>query len=473
MLAVGAGARIEGEVRLLVGGYTAESDGRASGIGVLHAGAADDVLAGGPLSRRADAVAIGGSPSWVTRHPTLDVVYAALEGTGEVRAFRRTGAESYAPLGMRREAGELVCHVAVAPDGSSLVASCWGDGRVVRLPLDSQGAPLAPAIAPPAEDPYAPSPVPRDSSGATRQPAWPAVSAHQSSLAGGGVDAGDLAAAARALREAVGAEYAHLVPGASDQDETLDPAVVRALREAGGAEYARLALGARDLPSPTDGSSALLIPGEPDAQDAADPPADRVSRAHQSVFLPGGLVATTDMGFDLVRFWRVSGDRLVERGRVVLPRGSGPRHMVWHPSGHLYVVTELSHEVFVIAADSSGAWRLFAGAQLSPAVLPDDTAAELAASRDGAFLYAGVRGSDTIAVLRVRGSGAELSPIALVEAGVTWPRHHVVLRDTLLVAGQRSDEVASLAIDQRTGVPGRVRHRVETPSPSCLVPLLT
>ena len=52
--------------------------------------------------------------------------------------------------------------------------------------------------------------------------------------------------------------------------------------------------------------------------------------------------------------------------------------------------------------------------------------------------------------------------------GVDWPRHHVVVRDTLLVAGQRSDEVVSLTLDLRTGVPGRVRHRAEAPTPTCL-----
>jgi 6-phosphogluconolactonase (cycloisomerase 2 family) len=45
-----------------------------------------------------------------------------------------------------------------------------------------------------------------------------------------------------------------------------------------------------------------------------------------------------------------------------------------------------------------------------------------------------------------------------------------VVRDILLVAGQRSDEVASLTLDVRTGVPGRVRHRAATPSPTCLLP---
>lgn len=94
----------------------------------------------------------------------------------------------------------------------------------------------------------------------------------------------------------------------------------------------------------------------------------------------------------------------------------------------------------------------------------------IALSRDARFVYAGVRGSNTIATLRVAGDGGSLATVALVESGVDWPRHHAVARDTLLVAGQRSDEVTSLALDERTGVPGRVRHRVEVPTPMCLLP---
>ncbi|MEU1971786.1 beta-propeller fold lactonase family protein [Microbacterium sp. NPDC019599] len=388
-------------MRFWLGGYSADMDGAATGIGVLLAGAADDALAGGPLGFAGDAVASGGSPSWLTAHPSLDVVYAALEGAGTAQAFRRTGEASFAPLGAPVEAGEAVCHIAVAPDGSSLVASCWRDGRVVRMSLDAAGRPSAPVIAAAASDPHGAGPAPAEA---------PDL---------------DLAAAARALREAAGEEYAHLVP---DHEE---PA---ATPEASGA---------------------------------------RPSHAHQAVFLPGGLVATTDMGLDLVRFWRVRGSGLALVQEVVLPKGSGPRHTVWHPSGHLYVVTELSHEVFVLAPDPAAptTWRLVGGTHLGAGILPDDTAAELAPSRDGGLLYAGVRGSDTIAVVRVRGAGETLQPLALVEAGVHWPRHHVVVRDTLLVAGQLADEVVSLGIDLRTGVPGRVRHRTAAPSPTCLLPV--
>ncbi|BDV29411.1 lactonase family protein [Microbacterium terricola] len=396
-------------MRFLLGGYTADMKGNASGIGMLHAGAADDALAGGPLSLVADAAVTDGSPSWLARHPSLDVVYAALEGAGTVQAFRRTGESSFAAHGAPVAAGELVCHVTVAPDGGSLIAACWGDGRIVRMSLDAVGRPSAPEPAATAVDPYGTDSV---------------VLGFGGSAPAGDID---LAAAARALREAAGAEFAHLVP---DHEVPEPPAA------------------------------------------GADPDA-RPSRSHQSVFLPGGLIATTDMGLDLVRFWRAgaSGLRLVQQ--LALPRGSGPRHTVWHPSGHLYVVTELSCEVFALAPTAEGTWRIVGGAQLSPATIAGvDLAAELAASRDGEFLYAGVRGSNTLATLRVRGGGESLEPVALVESGVDWPRHHVVVRDTLLVAGQLSDEVAALTLDQRTGVPARARRRVTAGSPTCLLPLV-
>ncbi|MFT3797919.1 lactonase family protein [Microbacterium sp.] len=348
-------------MRIFLGGYTADMGGTATGIGVLHAGALDETSAGGALSLREPAV-VTDSPSWIAGHPTLPVLYAALEARQVVQAFRRTGEQTLVPLGAPVEAGEAVCHVAVSPDGRALIASCWGDGRVVRMTLDAAGAPSSSSLAPAATDPYA--------------------------LSG---------------------------------------------------------------------------------MDAAEP---RPSRAHQARFLPGGGLITTDLGLDQVRIWAPGGVSH-EAGRVVLPLGSGPRHTLWHPSGHLYVVTELSCELFALAPDpsGSGAWRLVGGTPLAPGTVPGvDAAAEIALSRDGRFVYAGIRGSNTIAVVEVRGTGAELRPVALVESGVDWPRHHVVVRDELLVAGQLSNEVAGLTLDERTGIPGRARRRVEAPSPTQLLP---
>ncbi|MEJ1154301.1 lactonase family protein [Microbacterium marmarense] len=396
--------------RFWLGGYAAGAGGIASGISTLVAGDVDSESAGGPLSFGGEVAAASGSPSWISAHPTLDVVYAALEGAGSVQAYRRTGEFSFAPLGTAVEAGESVCHVAVAPNGLSLIASCWSDGRVVRMSLDAAGRPSSPTLGAPAADPYA-------------------LNASQEPQPDPGAD---LAQATRALRAAAGSEFSHLIP---DHDGPIDN-----------------------------------VPGvEQVPADAPGVAASRPSRTHQAAFVRDGLIATTDMGLDLVRFWRMVDSQLQFVQQVVLPLGSGPRHMVWHPSGHLYVVAELSCEIFALAPDITGKWRLVAGSQLGAGTLPGDTAAELAPSRDGEFLYAGVRGSNTLATIRVRGAGDALAPVAVVEAGVNWPRHHVVVRDTLVVAGQFSNDIASLTLDTRTGVPSAVRHRVEAPSPTCLL----
>ncbi|MCM3615413.1 lactonase family protein [Microbacterium enclense] len=398
-------------MRFWVGAY-APDNGSAEGIGILQAGEAEAPTAGGPLGMVGTAVAAPGSPSWIATHPTLDVLYAALEFDGTVQAYRRVSETRLAPLGPPVEAGSAVCHVAVSPDASFIVASCWGDGRVVRIGLDAAGRPSRPVVAAEAVDPYGVA---------------PAEGAVSTGARVSGAVVPDLAAAARALREAAGEEYAHLIPAYDDVPET-------------------------------DAESEEALAG------------DRVSRAHQAIFLPGGLVATTEMGLDLVRIWRSTDTGLRAVQDVVLPEGSGPRHGLWHPSGHLYVVTELSREVFVLAPDREGRWHLRSGQPLLGS-LDTDTAAEICASRDASTLYAGVRGSDTVGVLSVRGAGETLQLLALGETGTHWPRHHVVVDDTLLVAGQLAHEIVSLPLDARTGVPGRVRHRTASPSPTRLLPM--
>ena len=113
--------------RFWLGGYGAGMDGSADGIGLL----AGDAQSATTLAYRG-AVAAAPSPSWLAEHPRLDVVYAALDGDAAVQAFARTGEATLAPLGDRVRVGENVCHLAVAPSGKSLVASCYGDGKVVR-----------------------------------------------------------------------------------------------------------------------------------------------------------------------------------------------------------------------------------------------------------------------------------------------------------------------------------------------------
>ncbi|WP_261166619.1 lactonase family protein [Microbacterium sp. Marseille-Q6965] len=463
-------------MRFFIGGRGADLGGEGVGIGVVTAGEAESPLASGALAHRGDAVEVP-SPTWLAPHPSAPVVYAALEGSGRVAAFRRTGEATLQPLGEQVDAGEAVCHVAAAPDGSRLVASCWGDGRVVHIPLARDGRLGDPAIAPAARDPYRPAdPL----SSVAGQDAVDAVA--------GGEDPAEIAA--RLLRQASGEPE----PALPDWAGAVDLSAL----VAGGGDPSRIAAMLAGTDDGSDPAAELraLLGGTTDPFDdpavrdllrrdasgsegdaltdalrgAAPAPAEpRPSRAHAALFLPDGRVATTDLGYDLVRIWRVGAAGLVPDHEVVLPFGTGPRHLVLHPSGFVYVVTELSCEVFVLARAADGRYVLRAGAQTGAA--EGDTAAELAPSRDGAFLYAGLRGSDTISVLRVAGDGDRLERVALAESGIVTPRHHVIVRDTLLVAGQGSSEIVSLPLDERTGFPGSVRQRLDYPTPTRILPL--
>ena len=76
------------------------------------------------------------------------------------------------------------------------------------------------------------------------------------------------------------------------------------------------------------------------------------------------------------------------------------------------------------------------GALLDAASAPGYPA-EIALTRDAQYAVVGIRGSNTLATLRVGGDGSALATVALVESGVDWPRHHVIARDTVLVASPK------------------------------------
>lgn len=212
----------------------------------------------------------------------------------------------------------------------------------------------------------------------------------------------------------------------------------------------------------------------------------RQSRAHASLMLDDGRIMTTDLGHDSLRVWSyVPGAGLVADHEIALPFGSGPRHLVQHPGGNVFVVSEYSVEVFVVGS-KTGTFELLSrgparpgssrpgnsnsGGSRSEGSGEADSAAEICLGADGRYVYVGVRGSNIISVLEVVADGAQLLPVEEVPSGGNWPRHHVVRGNRLHVAHERSDNVATFVLDLVTGVPGPVIHDLQTPSPTALVP---
>jgi 6-phosphogluconolactonase len=187
--------------------------------------------------------------------------------------------------------------------------------------------------------------------------------------------------------------------------------------------------------------------------------------AHSVLQVDATTVLTTDLGTDHVHIHSIDGDLLTRTGSLKFPSASGPRDLFLHPSGRIWVLAELSHEIFVLEREGDG--FAIRGSVDLPGAAEGDHAAALALSEDGRFAYAGLRGSDLVSVLAVSDDGATLTPVGSVWSGGGWPRHLVIDGAYLRVANQLTNVVATFTLGA-DGLP--VQHStLAVPSPTYLL----
>ncbi|MBK8505829.1 MAG: lactonase family protein [Saprospiraceae bacterium] len=197
---------------------------------------------------------------------------------------------------------------------------------------------------------------------------------------------------------------------------------------------------------------------------------------HLITVSPGNKYALVpDLGQDRIMvytFDEASG-RLTENKFMgkALP-GAGPRHLEFHPSlPFVYVVNELNSTV------TSYRWDNTQGKMDQIATYPmlDDQfnefskAADIHLTSDGQFLYASNRGHNSIAAYRVMNDGT-LNAIDRYSCGGDFPRNFFITPDNrfLLVANQRSNNMAQYAINQKTGVLTLIKDFSDIPGALCI-----
>ncbi|MGK4578692.1 lactonase family protein [Kitasatospora sp. HPMI-4] len=199
--------------------------------------------------------------------------------------------------------------------------------------------------------------------------------------------------------------------------------------------------------------------------EGSGPHPDRQLTPHAHQVLPdpsGHWVLSVDLGTDSVRICSLHPETgvLALHGETALPPGTGPRHLAFHPAGgHVYVLGELRPTVTVCRWDPAagtlepvGETPLVPGGEDVPA-LPSAPVV----SHDGRYLWAAVRGTDTIAVLALDETGETAEPVASVPCGGHWPRD-LVLHPSgtrLYAANERSGDVTRFDLNLTTGLPHR------------------
>jgi 6-phosphogluconolactonase len=152
------------------------------------------------------------------------------------------------------------------------------------------------------------------------------------------------------------------------------------------------------------------------------------------------------------------------------PSGSGPRHLVFHPNEKiLYVDTELTAELRVYRWDSNKG-RLHLVQSLSP--YPDSgtqkSAAEIAVSGNGRFLYVSLRGDqDSIVAYSVNKHAGTLKEIQRISSqGKTpWSFGIDPTGHWMLVTNEASDSVTVFSIDPATGKLSATPESLSVPKP--------
>lgn len=113
--------------RLLIGGYSGDK-GAGHGISVLED---DQVIATVPAD----------SPSWLSRHPSLPVLYAVAEtDEGQVRAWRLEDGAPAQSLGTGETGGAEPAHLTIDPSGGFLITANYSGGSISVHRLGPDGS---------------------------------------------------------------------------------------------------------------------------------------------------------------------------------------------------------------------------------------------------------------------------------------------------------------------------------------------
>lgn len=204
---------------------------------------------------------------------------------------------------------------------------------------------------------------------------------------------------------------------------------------------------------------------------------DSVSKSHIhcTVFSPDNkYLFVTDLGKDRIYRFNVHSNSIDYNDSVYfdLEKGSGPRHLVFHPSNkYVYVINELSGKVT--------GFNYFDGI-LSPFqyVASDSTSGtnnkgsgDIHISPDGKFLYSSNRlVADGISIFSIDNESGLLTKIAYQDTGA-HPRNFAISSDGrfLLVASRDNNEIGVFERNMENGLLKSTGMKEQISKPVCII----
>ncbi len=230
------------------------------------------------------------------------------------------------------------------------------------------------------------------------------------------------------------------------------------------------------LPVSDDGALQALCHLE---QITGDPGPHRVeqkqAKPHHNPFSPDGrYLLVSDKGLDRIFSYQYQHGTLSLASTEVTREGSGPRHLVFHPSKtFVYCINELDSTVCGYQYEPESG--KLAAQQILPSLPENYTgnsrAAELLVSPNGLYLYASNRGHDSIAIYSIDQQTGWLTFCGCTHSGGRTPRFITLTPDGqyLFALNEDDDCIVTFRIDQYTGLLHAIDAVTPCASPVCMI----
>lgn len=207
-----------------------------------------------------------------------------------------------------------------------------------------------------------------------------------------------------------------------------------------------------------------------------DPARQERPHAHCVLFTPDNrFLVVADLGIDRLLVYRFDArtGSLALHGETVLPPGSGPRHIAFHPSlPCLYAVNELGSSVasLFFDRDAGSLALLTTGLTVPEAALGHNHCSALKVAPGGRHLFVGNRGHDSIARFDIDPQSGVATFATTTPSGGRTPRDFAFDPSgrCLAVANQDSDNVVLLRYHEASGALTPLGQPIPTGTPTAI-----
>ena len=233
------------------------------------------------------------------------------------------------------------------------------------------------------------------------------------------------------------------------------------------------------LPVNSDGSLAPAVQIIQQFGKGPDTARQEMAHVHSTIFSPDEkFLLAADLGTDEEHVYSFNPEESIplREGHdsvVSLKPGSGPRHIVFHPTKpNVYILSELTGTVDAFHFDSkTGRLTHFQRIRTTPESFNGfPGSADIHIRADGKFLYASNRGTaNNLAVYAIQNDG-RLSIRQFISVNGKHPRNFAIDPSShfLLVANRDTNNIVVFSINPVTGMLKATGKEISIPNPVCL-----